>query len=67
MKCNQTGKAFKVKVTSLIRADEGSMTMDNLVAGEQLLMTANKKEYPVTVQRVVSALADATIEHKYKN
>ena len=60
VKCNQTGKLFKVKVTSLMRADEGSMTMDNLVAGEQLLMTANK-EYPVTVQRVVSALADATI------
>ena len=67
MKCNQTGKLFKVKVTSLTREDEESMTMDNLVEGEQLLMTANKKEYPVTVQRVVSALADATVERKYDN
>ena len=66
MKCNQTGKLFTVKVTSLTRADEGSTTMDNLVEGEQLLMTANK-EYPVTVQCVVSALADATVERKYDN
>ena len=66
MKCNQTGKLFKVKVTSRTRADEESTTMDNLVEDEQLLMTANK-EYPVTVQRVVSALADATVERKYDN
>ena len=64
VKCNQTGKVYKVKVTALARTDEEDMTMDDLVQGSQLLLTLNKKSYPVTVQKVVSALTEATTEHK---
>ena len=42
------------------------ITMGDFMEGEQLLMTMNKK-YPVTVQRVISALADAAVERKYQN
>ena len=63
MKCNQTGKLFRVKVTALSRNDDECMTLDDLTEGTQLLMINNKKLYPVSVQ-VVSALGDATTERK---
>ena len=49
VKCNQTGRLFKVKGTSLSRGDDGNMSMKDLAEGSQLLMKMNKKEYPVTV------------------
>ena len=67
VQCNQTGKQFKVKVTSLSRSDEASVTMEDLVEGGQLLMTSKNKEYPVTVVRVISVLADAPLERKCQN
>ena len=51
-----------MKVTALARSDEEDMTMDDLVQNSQLLLTLNKKSYPVTVQKVVSALTDVTTE-----
>ena len=64
MKCNQTGKLFRVKVTALSRVDEECMTLDDLAEGSQLLMINNKKSYPVSVQKIISALSDATAERK---
>ena len=46
MKCNQTGKVFKVKVAALTRCDDSNMTMEDLAEGSQLLMVMNKKSYP---------------------
>ena len=51
-------------MTALSRHDEECMTLDDLAEGSQLLMTNNKKSYPVSVQKVVSALADAPTERK---
>jgi hypothetical protein len=51
-------------VTALARRDEQDMAMDDLVQNSQLLLTLNKKSYPVTVQKVVSALTDATTDRK---
>ena len=59
----QTGKLFQVKVT-LSRVDEECMTLDDLAEGSQLLMMNNKKSYPVSVQKIISALSDATTERK---
>ena len=39
-----------------------SMTLDDLTEGSQLLMMNNKKSYPVSVQKIISALSDATAE-----
>ena len=64
MKCNQTGKLFRVKVTVLSRVDKECLTQDDLAEGSQLVMTNNKKSYPVSVQKVVSALGDASAERK---
>ena len=64
MKCNQLGKLFQVKVTALSRSDDECLTMDDLAESSQLLMTSNKKSYPVTVLKVISALSDATAERK---
>ena len=46
MKCNQTGKVFKVKIAALTRCEDGNKTMDDLTEGSQLLMIKNKKSYP---------------------
>ena len=46
VKCNQTGKVFKVKVASLSRVDDGNMSADDLAEGSQLLMNMNRKEIP---------------------
>lgn len=64
MKCNQTGKLFRVKVTTLSRNDDDDLTMDDLVEGSQLLLTMSGKSYPVTVLRVIPALTDVTAESK---
>ena len=64
VKCNQTGKLFKVKVTVLSRNDDDCLTIEDLVEGSQLLMTANKKSYPVTVQKVIPALGDVSAARK---
>lgn len=60
MKCNQTGKVFKVKVAALTRCDDSNMTMEDLAEGSQLLMVMNKKSYPITVQKVISALDEVS-------
>lgn len=52
VKCNQTGKLFKVRVSSLSRSDDGHLSRTDLVEGSQLLMRMNRKEYPITVQNV---------------
>lgn len=66
MKCNQTGKVFKVKVAALTRCDDSNMTMDDLAEGSQLLMIMNKKSYPITVQKIISALDEVSaVERKY--
>ena len=52
-------------MTALSRSDDEEMTIDDLAQNSQLLWTLNKKSYPVTVQRVVSALMNTTTEHKY--
>ena len=49
VKCNQTGKIFRVTVSALSRDDDGSLTRNDLFGGSQLLMKNNKKMYPVTV------------------
>ena len=65
MKCNQTGKVIKVKVAALTRCDDGNMTLGDLTEGSQLLMIMNKKSYPVTVQKIISALDEASaVERK---
>lgn len=64
VKCNQTGKLFRVKVTTLSRNDDDDLTMDDLVEGSQLLLTMSGKSYPVTVLRVIPALTDVTAESK---
>lgn len=65
VKCNQTGKVFKVDSTALTRGDNESMTMDDLVEGSQLLLQMNKKSYPVTVRRIISVLGQVqAVERK---
>lgn len=62
VKCNQTGKVFKVKVASLSRVDDGNMSADDLAEGSQLLMNMNRKEYPVTVLKDRPTLKEALKE-----
>lgn len=62
VKCNQTGKVFKVKVTSLSRVDDGNMSAEDLAEGSQLLMNMNRKEYPVTVLKGKPTLKEALKE-----
>ena len=62
VKCNQTGKVFKVKVTSLSRVDDGNMSVEDLAEGSQLLMNMNRKEYPVTVLKGKPTLKEALKE-----
>lgn len=50
VKCNQSGKAFTVKVNVLSREDLEPLTENDLVKGSQLLMD---KSYPVTVEKVI--------------
>ena len=56
VKCNQTGKLFNVKVTALCKEDGDPVQRDNLVVGAQLIMTLNKKSYPVTLQKIITPL-----------
>ena len=67
VKCNQTGKVFKVKVASLSRVDDGNMSADDLAEGSQLLMNMNRKEYPVTVLKDRSTLKEALKEVQLSN
>ena len=60
MKCNQTGKLFKVKVGTLSTEDGNPLQKDDLIEGAQLFMTLNKKAYPVTFQNIVSPLSSQT-------
>ena len=62
VKCNQTGKVFKVKVTSLSRVDDGNMSAEDLAEGSLLLMNMNRKEYPVTVLKGKPTLKEALKE-----
>lgn len=62
VKCNQTGKGFKVKVASLSRVDDGNMSAVDLAEGSQLLMKMNRKEYPVTVMKGRPTLKEALKE-----
>ena len=68
VKCNQTGKVSKVKVSLLSRSDDGHMTRTDLMDGSQLLLRMNKKEYPVTVvsgSAVLNALTEVQVNGKY--
>lgn len=59
VKCNQTGKIFKEKVSTLSREDlQEPLTAADFLRGSQLLMDINKKSYPVTVQKVVTLITD---------
>ena len=60
VRCNQTGKIFKAKVSSLSRSDDGNVSAEDLVEGSQLLMKLNKKEYPVTVRKGALTSKDAS-------
>ena len=60
VKCNQTGKLFSVKVTTLCREDGDPLEKEDLVEGAQLVMTLNKKPYSVTFQEIISPLASQT-------
>ena len=62
VKCNQTGKLFKARVSSLSRSDDGQMSTTDLAEGSQLLMKMNRKEYPVTVQKGSVTLREALKE-----
>lgn len=53
VKCNQSGKLFKVKVTTLERTDDECLKLEDLVSGSQLYMIMDKKPYPVTVQSIM--------------
>lgn len=56
----------EVKVAALTRCDDSNMTMEDLAEGSQLLMVMNKKSYPITVQKVISALNEvSTVGRKY--
>ena len=61
VKCNQTGKLFKVRVSSS-RSDDGQMSTTDLAEGSQLLMKMNRTEYPVTVQKGSVTLKEALKE-----
>ena len=56
VKCNQTGKLFSVKVSTLCREDGDPLRKKDLVEGTQLVMTLNKKPYTVTFQDIISPL-----------
>ena len=54
VKCNQSGKLFKVKIAALSNPDlEPITTMAELEKGTQLLLEFNKKSYPVTVLKTI--------------
>ena len=57
VKCNQTGKLFSMKVTTLCREDGDPLEKDDLVEGTQLVMTL---PYSVTFQEIISPLAPRT-------
>ena len=61
VKCNQTGKLFKARVSSLSRRDNGKMSTTDLAEGSQLLMNVNMKEDPVTLKK---ALKEVQIDGK---
>ena len=53
VKCNQTGKIFRVKISSLSKDDmDSSLSAADLAQGSQLIMDFEKKSYPVTVMKV---------------
>ena len=62
VKCNQTGKLFKVRVSSLLRSDDGHMSMTDLAEKSQLLMMMNRKKYLVIVQNGSVTLKEAVKE-----
>ena len=64
MKCNQTGKLFKVKVATLSTEDDDPLTKKDFFEGAQLIMTMNKTAYPVTFQYCITPL-DAQAESKF--
>lgn len=60
VKCNQTGKLFRMKVRKLCREDGDPLEKEDLVEGAQLVMTLNKKPYSVTFQEIISPLVSQT-------
>ena len=53
VKCNQTGKIFRAKISSLSKDDiDSSLSAADLAQGSQLIMDFEKKSYPVTVMKV---------------
>lgn len=54
VKCNQTGKTFKAKVTALSKENaEPIVSLCDLAEGAELFLDVNDKSYPVTVIKVV--------------
>lgn len=57
VKCNQSGKIIKTKITSLSNEEGDYLTAADLVPGSQLILDCDKKSYPVTVIKV-SGISD---------
>ena len=60
VKCNQTGK---LQCESHSSKDGDPLQRDDLVAGAQLIMTLNKRSYPVTLQKITSPLEPQTVSY----
>lgn len=58
VKCNQSGKVFKTKITSLSTEEGDYLTAADLVAGNELIMDYDKKSYPVTVIKISGVTSD---------
>lgn len=65
VKCNQTGKVYKVKTTSLLKENADPLSKEDLVEGTQLLLTMHNKSYPVTFQKVLSEVHENSELHGY--
>ena len=65
VKCNQTGKLFNVKATTLCGEDGDPLQKKDLVEGAQLVMTLNKKPYSVTFQQIISPLGSQTTSKRF--
>jgi hypothetical protein len=54
VKCNQTGKIFKAKITALSKENaEPIVSSSDLAEGNELFLDISNKSYPVTVIKVV--------------
>jgi len=61
VKCNQTGRCFKVKVEQLSLESGHGVTEEHLVKGAQLLLDYKSKTYPVSVMDFLEATKEGKL------